>query len=82
MSGMTTANTSASVIAGREFNTVNSSGGTLGSSIAGANIALMHVWTQYGPGITGDFIIRFASEIAAHAVTIKAGSFLRYRKTL
>lgn len=49
------------------------------ASIAGNNFALMRVLFRNG-ATAGTFTLRFASEVNASAVTVKAGSVLRYRK--
>ncbi len=50
------------------------------SALTGVNIALIKA-VLANAATSGTFILRFASEVAGNAVTIKAGSTLRFRDT-
>lgn len=80
LAGQLVANTSATAILGRKFNTYDDSGGALSASISGDNIAKIWIILRNGAN-SGTFIVRFAAETAGGTATIKAGSVLRYRQT-
>jgi hypothetical protein len=78
LAGQTVGCTAAGTIAGRMFNAYNNSGGTLTAAIAGNNFISMSFIIRNGAN-AGTIILRFATEVAGSAVTVKVGSILRYR---